>query len=131
MNTFSIGKCYNFGKMIPGEFDGSWEDLTNEVQWIEFSDRRQLTDSQITYIKKGFMGLPMIDETPEGNLFPFGNHKGKHFDQVPQNYWDWIEKQEWLDKWPAVKAYSDQRKKQKKELTLSTEEISSILQKIQ
>ena len=130
MNTFSVGKCYNFGKMIPGEYNKPWVSFALEDKWIDFVERHQLTEIQISYIKKGFLGLPMIDAV-EGNLFPFGSHKGKTFEHVPEKYWDWLSKQEWLDKWPSVKSHCLKRDKEKKESVLSADEVASILQKIQ
>lgn len=130
MNAFSVGKCYNFGKMIPEEYDGSWDDLMISDHWTDFNEKHQMTDAQINYIKRGFMHLPMHPEQSEGNLFPFGNHKGKPFEQVPDKYWDWVEKQEWLHKWPSVKLHALKRIESKKDSVLSKEDVASILQKI-
>jgi hypothetical protein len=41
----------------------------------------------------------------DGDLMPFGAHKGKKMEDVPAHYLDWCSGQAWIDSWPQVKAY--------------------------
>lgn len=49
------------------------------------------------------MATPLKDKDP----MPFGAHKGKPMGEVPAEYLDYISGQDWLSKWPQVKAYID------------------------
>ena len=49
--------------------------------------------------------------------FPFGKHKGVEMYQVPNNYWDWMSTQSWVEKdWPGIFKYMNG------ESAMSTEE---------
>lgn len=39
---------------------------------------------------------------------PFGKYKGRRMQDVPSGYLDWLLGQDWIDEWPAVKAYIDE-----------------------
>lgn len=127
MNSFSIGKCWSFGRMIPDEFSGTWEELLVHPEWQPFVERHELREIQIAYIERGMKGMPFQDPQKEGDLFPFGQHKNKTFAQVPDKYWDWLEKQSWLEKWPSVALHVKERLKEKQQSQLSKEDIASIL----
>lgn len=42
---------------------------------------------------------------------PFGKHKGAKMQDVPGKYLQWLGEQEWIGKWPKVKAYIIAKKK--------------------
>lgn len=135
-NTFSYGKCWNFGKLIPTEFKGTWKELISSHEWIEFKTRRGLTDNQIYYIKRGFNGKPFEDDTErskensdilDDELFPFGAHKGKKFAEIPDRYYSWLLEQSWLDKWPTVAVYAKRRQEKINDNKASAEEIEEFM----
>lgn len=37
----------------------------------------------------------------------WGTHKGERLSDIPNSYWRWLSKQDWLDKWPALADYID------------------------
>lgn len=39
------------------------------------------------------------------DLFPFGKHKGKTYESMPDSYFMWLIEQAWIGDWPQVKAY--------------------------
>lgn len=41
----------------------------------------------------------------DSDPMPFGEHKGKKMEDVPAQYLDWLRGQQWLYKYPQVKAY--------------------------
>jgi hypothetical protein len=41
---------------------------------------------------------------------PFGAHKGKPMEDVPASYLDWLMGQDWIDKWPQVVGYVENRR---------------------
>ena len=49
------------------------------------------------------MAKPLADK----DKMPFGEHKGKLMKHVPASYLDWLDGQDWISKWPQVKAYID------------------------
>ena len=46
-----------------------------------------------------------LDCPADDDLFPFGEHKGESYGDVPDNYYGWLAKQDWIDRWPPVVAY--------------------------
>jgi len=38
-------------------------------------------------------------------IMPMGEHTGKQMKDVPAGYYDFIDGQDWIDKWPMVKEY--------------------------
>ena len=130
-NSFSYGKCYNFGKSIPSEFPGKWGDLMKNEEWKAFKEKYKLTDNQMFYIKRGFMGMPFSDEkektTLDDEIFPFGKFKGKRFSELPDKYIVWVSQQDWLEKWPTVALYVSRRMEEIKENTPTKEEVKELL----
>lgn len=47
------------------------------------------------------VGLDSLDDEE----FPFGKHAGERFADVPDSYYKWLAKQDWIDKWPDVLDY--------------------------
>lgn len=37
--------------------------------------------------------------------FPFGKHEGERFEDIPDSYFQWLARQDWIDKWPHVLDY--------------------------
>jgi len=130
-NVFSYGKCWNFGRMVRVEFEGKWSDLIKRDDWKEFKEKYKLTDNQMFYIKRGFMGIPFADEKQETTLddeiFPFGKFKGKKFRDLPDKYIRWANEQDWLEKWPTVALYIHRRMEEIRENTPTKEEIKELL----
>lgn len=138
-NAFSYGKCWNFGKMVRSEVTGTWKEMWANPHWIEFRGKHMLTDAQIYYIKRGFMGKPMEDTSVadqpnnpnkdplDDEIFPFGTHKGKKFAELPNRYITWLIEQEWIEKWPMVHLYAKRRSDLIKENTPTKEEIKQLL----
>jgi len=131
MNRFTIGNCWNFGRMIPDEFKGTWDELMVHPEWQPFVDRHQLTQIQVAYIERGMKGMPFKEEVPQGELFPFSQHKGKPFHEVPEGFWNWLEKQDWIAKWPTVELEVKRRLKDKADKSLSKDDIKSLLHTIE
>lgn len=51
---------------------------------------------------------PEPEDVPkDSDLFPFGVHQrdGHTYGQVPADYYDWVQDQPWIKKWPKVLAY--------------------------
>jgi uncharacterized protein (DUF3820 family) len=52
-----------------------------------------------------------IKPLTDHDLMPFGNHKDKRMIDVPASYLDYISQQDWIVKYPSVKAYIDNARK--------------------
>lgn len=132
-NTFSYGKCWNFGKMVKKEYGGTWAELNERQDWKEFKGQYRLSDNQIFYVKRGFMGRPFQDEDPiehnsgDNEIVPFGKFKGRKFKELSVNYLRWLHEQEWLEKWPTLAVYVHLRIAEEDEKKLSPEEIKATL----
>ncbi len=131
-NSFSYGKCWNFGKMMKEKYGWKWKELLERDDWKEFMAHFQFTDNQIFYIKRGYLGKPFEDEEPkehplENEIFPFGNFKGKQFKELSIKYLRWLNERDWLDKWPTVALYVRQRIEIEESKKLSPEEVKNIL----
>lgn len=50
-------------------------------------------------------------ELTDTSPMPFGRYKGKKMQDVPGTYLGWLGEQDWIDKWPLVKAYIIKNKK--------------------
>lgn len=83
----------------------SWDDLLKEEELILLIGKHSLNAHQVNCIKTGFNGGSHLDINECAGKFPFGVHKGKRFEDVPERYIVWCSKQTWLDKWPTVKNY--------------------------
>ena len=136
-NTFSYGKCWNFGKMLKAHVgDKTFTEVCKTEDWILLKKNRQLSDNQIYYIRRGFLGKPFEDTSKkdEGNtdtladeLFPFGTHKGKKFADLPDRYITWLSEQDWLHKWGNVELYVKRRLEKLNEGKASKEEIAEFM----
>ncbi len=140
MNQYSNWKCYIFGGWIRAghedhpPFNGTWIDLLKFPDFIEFKKKHEITDKQMSLIKKGFHGWPLEDEKPHQEaepLFPFGTHKDKPMSEVPDSYYMFLLRQPWIDKWIQVKIYANQVRDRLQENGATRDEIKNILQPIQ
>jgi Putative quorum-sensing-regulated virulence factor len=128
MNTFSDKKCYNFGALIPSQWEGTWDDMMDDGEWITFKSKHKLTTTQIEIIKRGFHGGPFRVEADSGDdIMPFGTHKGKPLKNLPDKYIVWLSEQSWLGKWAGLCYYVRTRAKELEESKLSKEEIKELL----
>jgi hypothetical protein len=102
-------KLWYFGRSIkrkrPDLKNHNWEDLLQEKELILFIHTRSLTGHQINCIKTGFNEEPFENINEYPGKFPFGVHKGKRFEDVPERYIVWCSEQDWIEKWPTVKNY--------------------------
>lgn len=139
MNAYSDWKVYVFGQWIKNghedipPFDGEWLDLLKFEEFKSFRTRHEISDKQLALIKKGFHGWDFPDYSapkPEEPIMPFGQHKGKYFSQIPQDYWLFLNKQSWLGKWPAVALHVRNILAEMNENAASKEEVKNILQLI-
>lgn len=129
-NDFGVHKLRNFGILLKNRFP-SWFAIEMDDEFEEFVEKHGITNEQIHYIKLGFEGKKI--EAPSNNItdgiFPFGVHKGKPMNKVPIKYYEWCQRQEWIDKWPTVKAYCVQIQKDidayRKEYELGMEELKN------
>lgn len=129
-NTWSYGKCWNFGILIKKNICSSWSELMKHPPWIEFKKLHKISDNQMFYIKKGFHGKPFENDEKDpasAEIMPFGNFKGKPMGDLSPKYIKWLVEQEWLDKWPTVALYARQRHKELESQKLSKEEIANAL----
>jgi uncharacterized protein (DUF3820 family) len=136
-NTFSYGKCWNFGKMLKSHVgDKTFAEVVKTQDWINLKKNRQLTDNQIYYIRRGFLGKPFEDtterdkpnsDTLDDELFPFGVHKGKKYSEVPDRYIEWLADQPWLDKWGNLVIYTKRRLEKMNEGKATKEEIEEFM----
>jgi hypothetical protein len=140
MNHYTNHKVYVFGGWIRTghddipPFNGTWIELLKFPDFIEFKKKHEITDKQMSLIKKGFHGWPLEDEKPHQEaepLFPFGTHKGKPMSEVPDSYYNFLLGQPWVSKWPTVQLYAQQVRDRLQENGASKEEIYNLLQKIQ
>lgn len=48
-----------------------------------------------------------IDKTPwtDEKVMPWGKHKGTKLEDIPADYFVWLEAQDWLKSWPGLHAY--------------------------
>jgi len=83
---------------------GPQEVLGVALRFQELGDRPR---SQT--LRKSFPGVPRKASTrrprrPAGStpLMPFGKYRGTELDKVPEDYMDYIVKQEWIQKYPTV-----------------------------
>ena len=53
------------------------------------------------------MPKPFKARLTDEDLMPFGKHKGERLCDIPASYFLWLSGQDWLDKFPALKAYVD------------------------
>lgn len=53
----------------------------------------------------------MSKELEDSWIFPFGKHKGTPIGEVPADYLDWLDGQDWIDKHPNIKAYIKRNRK--------------------
>lgn len=53
------------------------------------------------------MSEPLTDR----DEFPFGKWKGHTMASVPADYLDWCSRQDWISKWPRLKAYIEKCRK--------------------
>ena len=137
MNSFSYGKCWNFGIMAKAEYNLPWLDFVKTKAWIDFKQRREITDNQIFYIKKGYLGKPFAAEPEfadkehpnamDEEIFPFGAYKGSKFGTLSNKYVLWLSEQSWLDKWPQVAVYVKRRIQTIHDSTLSKDEVKRLL----
>jgi len=131
-NAFSYGKCWNFGKLAKAEYKMPWKNLIQLDTWKSFVKEYALSDNQLFYIKRGYLGRPFTDDEPkahplENEIFPFGVHKGKQFKQLSIKYLRWLSDQDWLEKWPTVALYVKQRIEIEENKKLPADEIRNIL----
>ena len=49
----------------------------------------------------------MASSLKDTDPFPFGQWKGTPMQDVPAEYLDWLSDQDWISKWPRVRAYID------------------------
>ena len=52
-----------------------------------------------------------MKELQDSDLFPFGKYKGTSMQKVPADYLDFIDGQDWIDKYPDVKDYIARNRK--------------------
>ena len=45
----------------------------------------------------------------DNDLMPFGKYKDRLLSKVPEQYFRWLVKQEWLEHWPLIVVYCEQR----------------------
>jgi len=133
MNAFSYSKCWNFGKLIKEEYQCKWTEIEKMSGWIEFKAKHGLTDNQLFYIRRGFMGRPFQDDSEptqnplDDEICPMGAFKGKRFREITPKYLLWLYSQEWLDKWPNLSLYVKRWKSEQEATQLSKEEIKQAL----
>lgn len=133
-NAFTYSKCYEFGKMLKAEFKSSWEVFTKEDEWRRWTKSREISETQIKMIKRGFMGLlysgeeVILGSPLDMEIFPFGaQYKGRRFKELPDRYINWLAEQDWLDKWPVVKQYVQLRTASRSSEAATKEDIRTIL----
>ncbi len=130
MNTFTDFKVFTLGQWIKNghedyePFQGTWTDFIKSEEFINFKKRREITDKQIAFIKKGFMGFPFENVEP---IMPFGVHINKRYSEIPEDYFLFLNKQSWITKWPEVAAYCKKLADEKKENEPTKEEIKELL----
>ena len=138
MNAYTDYKVYIFGQWIKDghneimPYMGSWSELLKLEEFTEFRKKHEITDKQLAIVKRGFHGWPM--EAPEVDQevpFPFGLHKGKPYDEVPNEYYAFLLDQSWIGKWPEVKRYGEQVLKDMNKNAASIDEIKNILHTIE
>lgn len=56
-------------------------------------------------LKRARAGAPPLEDD---DLMPFGKHKDKPMDEVPDSYLEWFLEQDWCDRWPSVKSYAEE-----------------------
>jgi len=137
MNVYTDRTVYVLGKRIKNgykqvaPYTGSWSELLKSEDFSEFRKKHEITDKQLALTKRGFHGWPI--EAPETDKivpFPFGLHKDKPFDEVPNEYYAFLLSQDWIGKWPEVKRYAEQVVKDMNKNAASKEDIKTILSKI-
>lgn len=131
MNAFGYGKCWSFGKMVKEKFP-EYTELLHIPHFMEWKKLHAITDNQLFYIRRGFMGRPFEDDTEsadplDNQLFPFGTYKGQPFKSLAPKYLLWLAKQEWLNQWPDVALYVKRWKSEQEATQLSKEEIADAL----
>jgi len=137
MNNYTDYKVFIFGQWIKDghneimPYMGSWSELLKSQDFSDFRKKHEITDKQLAIIKRGFHGWPLeAPETDQIVPFPFGLHKGKPFDEVPNEYYAFILGQDWIGKWPEVQRYAEQVVKEMNVNAASKEDIKTILSKI-
>lgn len=102
-------KLWYFGRLIKNKHAKysklKWAELLEEEELILFIHTHSLSAHQIKCIKLGFENRPITSLDEQPGKFPFGVHKGKRFEDLPERYIVWCSKQPWIDKWPTVKDY--------------------------
>lgn len=89
----------------------SWFEITNSDEWDEFIEKNKLSDILIGYFRQGFEGKPYTEAHTQrakdeaNGTMPFGQYKNWELEKVPMTYLIWCSEQEWIDKWPTLKAY--------------------------
>lgn len=136
----SMGKIYNTGKIFFKNFAPmTWTGVTLLEDFDIWVDKHKLNDNHLQCMRDGYEGRPFIDHskpkdmTPAG-LMPFGVHKGKTFESIPTAYFVWLNKQDWIEKWPAIEAYGKYRISEENKDSLPVdvckEMIGSLLEEI-
>ena len=130
-NSYSYGKCWNFGKAVKADRNVPWKEFITHADWIAFKRKNNITDNQIYYIKRGYLGLSFKEETSSNlgdEIIPFGKFKGSRLSELSDNYILFLHKQEWLQKWPTVFLYVKQREQEiNKDTDLDKDEIRNLL----
>lgn len=122
-------KLWYFGRSMrkhPVYKNYFWEDIINDDEFLKIEARLKLNAYQVKCIEIGFSGKSIDDINGHAGKFPFGVHKDKRFEDVPERYIVWCSKQNWLDKWPTVKDYVNKFMRER-DGGLSVEEMKTIL----
>lgn len=48
---------------------------------------------------------PLVTVYTDDSTYPFGNHMGKKFSDIPDDYFLWAIDQRWIKEWPAIERY--------------------------
>ena len=140
MNTYSNYRVFILGSWIRNghddiwPYEGTWNELLNDPDFITFREKHSITDEQLVFIKRGFMGLEIEDEEVKEEVeekFPFGKYLNVPLSQVPDSHYLFLLTQPLIIKYPSVLNYAKQVRSRMNTGAASKNDIKQILHKIE
>lgn len=125
MKKYSLSQWHWFGQKCSEHFK-TWESLLESTYFQEFKNRKEISDYEMEFIESGFKGNP-YQAIHREFMFPFGKHKGRKLEDIPDKALQWYLEQDWIEKWGNLSLVIQEYLKEKSIDKPTKDDIKSIL----